>query len=73
MGFLIRTHRLTQLAAVSDDDWRAGLAAGRAHALHRIDDVHAVDDLPEHYVLSVQPGRDHGAQEKLSTRITHHG
>lgn len=56
---------LADLAAVSDDDRRAGLAARRADGLDRLNDVHALGDLAEHHVLAVQPGGDHGAQEEL--------
>ena len=53
------------LAAVGDDDLFRGLPGLGAEAFDLLDDVHPLDDLAEHNVLSVEPLGLGGAEEKL--------
>merc|ERR1711976_395131 len=43
------------LSAVSNDDLLGGLSRLRSKALDLLDDVHSLDDLAEHHVLSIEP------------------
>lgn len=52
-------------AAVGDGDGRPGLAARGAETLNLLDEVHAVSDLAEDDVGTVQPAGDDGGDEEL--------
>jgi hypothetical protein len=69
LNSLLRTCLLT-LAAVSNGDLLGGLAALGAIGLDLLDDLHALDDLPEDDVFAVQPmglGRAH--EELRAVRV----
>ena len=44
-----------QLAAVCNNDWLAGLAAGAAKGFNLLDNIHAAGDVAKDNVLAVQP------------------
>lgn len=56
---------LRQLSAVGDDHLLGGLAALAAVTLDLLDDLHSLNDVAEHDVTLVQPGRLHRADEEL--------
>lgn len=56
-----------KLAAVSNYDLFSCLAALGAVALNLLDYIHAVDNLSENNVLSVEPGCLHSGDEELGT------
>jgi len=58
-------HLLT-LPAIGHKDLLAGLAGLGTEGFNLLDDIHALDDLSEDDVLSVQPLSLGGAQEKLT-------
>ena len=56
---------LFQFSAVSDDDFLAGLAAGRSDRLDGFHHVHTIYDATEYDMLAVQPGGFGRAKEEL--------
>jgi len=56
---------LRELTTVSDDHRLRGPSGARSDLLHGLHDVHALDDLAEHDVLSVEPLGLGGADEEL--------
>lgn len=59
-----------QLAAVSNNDWLAGLAAGAAKGLNLLDNVHTAGDAAKHNMLAIQPVGLHCTEEELQTTMT---
>lgn len=58
-------HDLSELTAIGDDDRLGGPSAGRSDLLDLLHDVVALDDLPEHNVLPVEPVGLRRADEEL--------
>ncbi len=56
-----------ELTAVGNDDLLGGGAAVGANLLHLLDNIDALNDFAEHYVLSVQPGSGSSANEELAS------
>ena len=56
-----------ELTTVSDLDTLRSLTALRAHGLDCLDNVHALDNLSEYDVLSIQPRAGNSANEELGS------
>jgi len=54
-----------KLTRVGHDDTARGLAGLRAERLQLLHDVHALDNVAEHDMLAVQPGRLHRGEKEL--------
>src|ERR1051325_1298913 len=56
---------LLDLSAIANGDLAGGFAAAGTDGFHRLDDIVALDDLPEDDMLAVQVRRRGGADEEL--------
>jgi len=58
--------RLSQLAAISNDNWLGRGTVGRSNSFNLLHDVHALSHAAKDNVLSVQPWGRNGAEEELA-------